>query len=290
MLFEFRAERIKTSGAELFIRHRGEGKPLVLLHGFPQTGAMWHRVAPALSERYRVICPDLRGYGRSDKPLSNDSHSPYSKQAMARDVVEIMRALGHERFMVAGHDRGARVAHRLALDYPESIERLCVMDIVPTLHMFDHTDQSFATGYYHWFFLIQGNGLPERMIGADPDYYLRSKLAQWSAPEAIFAPEALEEYLACFRQPETIHATCEDYRAAASIDLVHDRRDRHKRVTAPLLALWGNKGFVHRTYDVVNVWRDYANDVSGEALPCGHFLAEESPSEVLRSLSAFLSA
>ncbi|MGB1683097.1 MAG: alpha/beta fold hydrolase, partial [Arenicellales bacterium] len=236
------------------------------------------------------ICPDLRGYGRSDKPLSDDSHSPYSKQAMARDVVEIMRALGHERFMVAGHDRGARVAHRLALDYPESIERLCVMDIVPTLHMFDHTDQSFATGYYHWFFLIQGNGLPERMIGADPDYYLRSKLAQWSAPEAIFAPEALEEYLACFRQPETIHATCEDYRAAASIDLVHDRRDRHKRVTAPLLALWGNKGFVHRTYDVVNVWRDYANDVSGEALPCGHFLAEESPSEVLRSLSAFLSA
>lgn len=280
----FRAERISTSGAEINLVHGGKGPPLLLLHGYPQTHAMWHRVAPDLAEDFHVICPDLRGYGDSSRPVSDEAHTAYSKREMARDMAEVMTALGYQQFAVAGHDRGARVTHRLALDYPERIVRVCVMDIAPTLHMFRHTDQNFATGYYHWFFLIQPAGLPERMIGADPDYFLNEKLARWSGPEASFDPGAVAEYLRCFRDPAVIHASCEDYRAAAGIDLEHDELDRDRKVESPLLVLWGGKGFVHRSYDVVAVWQSYADRVEGRLLDCGHFLPEEAPADVVSEM------
>jgi haloacetate dehalogenase len=249
---------------------------------------MWHRVAPQLAEEFHVICPDLRGYGDSSKPESTIDHEPYSKREMAKDMVEVMKELGYQQFAVAGHDRGARVLHRMILDNPERVERACVMDIAPTHHMFKTTDQEFATGYYHWFFLIQPNGLPERLIGADPEYYLTEKMGRWSSPDSIFAPEAFAEYLRCFRNPETIHASCEDYRAAASIDLEHDTSDLHLKIECPLLALWGEKGLVHRKYEVLEVWRERANHVSGTALNCGHYLPEESPEQVLDELLPFL--
>jgi haloacetate dehalogenase len=198
-----------------------------------------------------------------------------------------MQALGYRHFGVAGHDRGARVTHRLALDHPERVDRACVMDIAPTLHMFRHTDQAFATGYYHWFFLIQPDGLPEQMIGNDPAYYLTEKLRRWAAPGASFDAEAIAEYIRCFSQPEAIHASCEDYRAAAGIDLVHDEADLARKLQCPLLVLWGSRGFVNRTYDVLNVWRERATQIEGRALDCGHFLPEEAPEAVVAELKRF---
>ncbi len=293
MLLEqgFETIRIQTEGAAIHCTHGGSGAPLLLLHGYPQTHVMWRRVMPALVDRFHVICPDLRGYGDSATPTSTADHSPYSKRAMAQDMVQVMAALGYAAFGVAGHDRGARVAHRLALDHPHAVQRFCVMDIVPTDHMFKTVDQAFATGYYHWFFLIQPGGLPERMIGADPAYYLSEKLKRWSAPgtvlSQVFGEEAIAEYIRCFSNPAVIHATCEDYRAAATIDLVHDAQDLHKTVTCPLLVLWGGRGFVQRTYDVLGVWRDRADQVQGKALDCGHFLAEEAPDAVAAELLRF---
>ena len=289
MLFgdKFTSTRVNTSGAEINLIHGGSGRPLLLLHGYPQTHAMWHEVAPRLADHFHVICPDLRGYGDSSKPLSTPDHTPYSKRAMAQDMVEVMDFLGYQEFCVAGHDRGARVAHRLVLDHPGRVERVCVMDIAPTYHMFKTTDQSFATGYYHWFFLIQPNGLPEHMIGCDPSYFLTEKLGQWSGPKALFADEAMAEYLRCFSNPETIHASCEDYRAAASIDLEHDEEDMDKKISCPLLVLWGAKGFVHRSYDVLSVWRERVLQVEGRALDSGHFLPEEAPIAVYEELLHF---
>ena len=284
----FEAVRLQTLGAEINLVHGGAGKPLLLMHGYPQTHMMWHRVAPRLAEEYHVICPDLRGYGDSSKPESSADHAPYSKREMANDMVEVMKELGYQQFAATGHDRGARVLHRMILDHPERVERACVMDIAPTHHMFKTTDQEFATGYYHWFFLIQPNGLPERLIGADPEYYLTEKMGRWSSPDSIFAPEAFDEYLRCFRKPETIHASCEDYRAAASIDLEHDASDLDRKIECPLLVLWGDKGLVHRKYKVLEVWRERANHVSGTALKCGHYLPEESPEQVLDELLPFL--
>lgn len=284
---DFQSTTIQTGGAEIFLRCGGRGAPLLLLHGYPQTHVMWHKVAKELAQRFFVVCPDLRGYGDSGKPPSDPAHANYSKRVMARDMVEVMKALGHEQFQVAGHDRGARVTHRMALDHPGCVLRACVMDIAPTLHMFRHTDQAFATGYYHWFFLIQGDGLPEHLIGADPEYYLRKKMGHWSAPDAVFDEGAMAEYVRCFSNPETIRASCEDYRAAATIDLEHDEADRGRRIECPLLVLWGNRGFVHRTYDVLDVWREYAADVTGRALDCGHFLPEEQPAAVIREFTGF---
>ncbi|MCK8514782.1 alpha/beta hydrolase [Methylonatrum kenyense] len=279
-------------GSEITInlQEGGNGPPLLLLHGYPQNHVMWHRLAPLLRQQFHLVCPDLRGYGDSDKPEGGPDHAGYSKRAMARDMVEVMQALGYQRFAVAGHDRGARVAHRMMLDFPERVSRGCVMDIAPTLHMFETTDQTFATGYYHWFFLIQPDGLPERMIGADPDYYLQQKLQRWSAPGARFDPDAVADYLRCFRDPATIHASCEDYRAAAGIDLTHDRADRGRRLEQPLLVLWGKRGFVHRQYDVAGVWRDYASDMQAAALDAGHFLPEEVPEAVAAELQRFFAA
>ena len=290
MLFsdKFSTFAIKTRDAEIQGVHGGTGSPLLLIHGYPQTHVIWHKVAPLLAQHFHVICPDLRGYGDSSMPASTADHAPYSKRAMAEDMAELMAQLGYDKFFVAGHDRGARVTHRLALDYPHKILKACVMDIMPTRYMFDKTDQNFATGYYHWFFLIQPDGLPEKMIGADPTYYLTEKLKRWSAPEMVFSAEVVAEYIRCFSRPEAIHASCEDYRAAATIDLEHDAADENKKIEAPLLVLWGLKGFINRTYKVLDIWSDYGACVTGKVLDCGHSLPEEAPNDVSKELLAFL--
>ena len=286
----FATHRIQTAQAEIRCVVGGAGPPLLLLHGYPQTHAMWHKVAPALARRYSVVCADLRGYGDSSKPASDATHAAYSKRAMAADMVELMRDLGHARFRLAGHDRGGRVAHRLCLDHPDAVLQVAVLDISPTRTMFAKTDQAFATAYYHWFFLIQPFDLPEKMIGADPLYYLRRKLGGWGTGVAHFDPRAMAEYERCFADPATIHASCEDYRAAASIDLEHDAQDAERRVGCPLLVLWGEKGVVQRLFDPVNDWRAVARDVRGHALPCGHYLAEELPDATLAALEHFFTA
>lgn len=264
----------------------GRGEPLLLLHGYPQTHVMWAKVANELSKEYFVICPDLRGYGDSSKPKGEDNHQNYSKKAMSKDIVELMKSLGHDEFYVAGHDRGARVTHRMCLDYPFMIKKACVMDIAPTYHMFVTTNMQFATGYYHWFFLIQKDNLPETLIGNNAEYYLKEKLKRWSAPDSKFDDEAVNEYVRCFDK-ESIHATCEDYRAAATIDMIDDESSRNKKIKMPLLVLWGEKGFINKTYNLIDVWKDYALDVSGCTLPCGHFLPEEAPNEVIEKLQKF---
>lgn len=291
MLFpkDFKTEKIKVNGIEINCEYGGnkENKtPLLLIHGYPETHLMWHTIVAKLSKKSFIVCPDLRGYGDSSKPKGDEQHINYSKKTMAKDMMDLMSYLGFEKFFVAGHDRGARVAHRMCLDYPERILKACVMDITPTYHMFKHTDQAFATGYYHWFFLIQSDNLPETLIGSNARYYLEEKLKRWSAKDAVFDKNAVEEYVRCFDK-ESIHATCEDYRAGASIDMSDDEKDRNRKITMPLLVLWGNKGFVHRTYDVLNVWKEYASDVKGKALDCGHFLVEEKPEDVYIELVEF---
>ncbi|WP_430397100.1 alpha/beta fold hydrolase [Ferrovibrio sp.] len=266
----------------------GSGPPLLLLHGHPQNHATWHKIAPALAERYTVIAADLRGYGDSSKPEGGERQINYAKRAMAADQVALMRLLGFGRFAVVGHDRGARVAHRMALDWPEAVERLALFDIAPTATMYARTDKAFATRYFWWFFLIQPAPFPETLILNDPAFFLRHHLnGQSKTPgatsEAIFA-----EYLRCYQQPETIRAICEDYRAAAGIDLEHDATDADKRVTAPLLALWGGKGTVGALYDVLETWREKALDVRGRPLDCGHTLQEEAPEATLAALLDFL--
>lgn len=288
MFEDFTPFDIVLDGVAIHGVRGGDGPPLLLLHGYPQTHAMWHRIAPALARHFTVIATDLRGYGDSAKPPSDDSHAAYSFRAMAADQVKVMAALGFPRFRLCGHDRGARVSHRLCLDHPAAVEKVALLDIVPTLHVYDSIDQRVATGYYHWFFLIQPAPLPERLIGADPDFYLRTKTGQWSRVAACFDEEAMAEYLRCFRQPETIHATCEDYRAAASIDLDHDRADHGRTVAAPTLVLWGARGLVGSAYDVLDVWRSRCADVRGRGLDCGHFLPEEAPDETLAELLGFL--
>ena len=285
----FATHRIRTTGTEIHCVAGGAGPPLLMLHGYPQTHAMWHKVAPALTREFTVVCADLRGYGDSGKPAGDATHSAFAKRAMAQDMVEVMRALGFPRFRLAGHDRGARVAHRLCVDHPDAVERVAVLDISPTRTMYGATDRAFATAYYHWFFLIQPFDLPEKLIGADPAYYLRRKIGAWSSGLSHFDPRALAEYERCFRDPATIHASCEDYRAAASIDLEHDEADvvAGRKVQCPLLALWGDKGVVNRLFDPLRDWGAVAMDVRGRALPSGHFLAEEAAEETLRELRAF---
>ena len=283
----FTTRHVATAGARIHCEVGGSGPPLLLLHGYPQTHAMWHRIAPRLAERYTVVCSDLRGYGDSSKPDGGEGHVAYSKRETAKDQVEVMQALGFARFKLVGHDRGGRVAHRLCLDHPQAVERVAVLDISPTRLMYAGSDMGFATAYYHWFFLIQPFDLPERLIGSDPVYYLRRKLGGLSSGLGVFDPRALAEYERCFADPATIHATCEDYRAAASIDLEHDGADAHARVQCPLLALWGEKGVVHRFFDPIADWKSVARDVRGKALASGHYLAEEVPEATLAELQAF---
>jgi haloacetate dehalogenase len=288
-MFEgFERRQIKTAGATINVLKGGKGPPVLLLHGYPQTHVMWHKIAPRLANDFSLVLPDLRGYGDSGKPPDGEDHFGYSKRATAQDQVEVMEQLGFKHFAVVGHDRGGRVAHRMALDHPERVTRLAVLDIAPTHKLYHNVSKAFATAYYHWFFLIQPAPMPETLIGNSAEFYLNSLLGIGRLKPHAITPEAFSEYLRCFRDPATIHATCEDYRAAASIDLLHDDADMGRKVTCPVLALWGEKGVMHRMYDVVAVWRERAANVSGKALPCGHFLAEEAPEETLTELRSFL--
>lgn len=282
--------RIPTDGAEINLTKCGDGPPLLLLHGYPQTHMMWHKVVPRLAEHFTVVAGDLRGCGDSAKPPGGGDHATYSKRAMALDQVQVMAHLGFDSFMVAGHDRGGRVAHRMALDHADKVRRLAVLDIVPTHKLFATTDKAFATAYYHWFFLIQPYDYPERLIGADPEYYLSRQFGRWGKTDSAFTAEAVAEYLRCFSDPAAIHASCEDYRAAATIDLDHDEADMACKVECPLLVLWGEKAPMHRLYNVLETWRERASDVRGRTLPCGHYLPEEAPDETADELVRFFTS
>ena len=283
MLFEgFSMSRIDLGEVQVRVRHGGNGPPLLLLHGHPQTHVMWHAVAPRLARDFTVIAPDLRGYGESSKPESAPDHMPYSKHVMAQDQIALMRYFGFESFSVAGHDRGGRCAYRLALDHPDCVQKLAVLDIIPTGEAFRRADMAFGLGYWHWFFLSQPFPLPERLIGSNPDnYYFRSGRER-------FHPEALADYLRCCHNPETIYAMCEDYRAAATIDYQLDEANRGvKRINCPLLVLWSKQGHLSKWYDVLSIWRDWADDVRGKAIEGSHYFAEETPEETLTALHEF---
>ena len=284
----FERKRIRTSGATINLEMGGDGPPVLLLHGYPQTHAMWHKVAPQLAREYTVICADLRGYGDSSKPRGVPGHANYSKRAMARDMAEVMAELGYLGFHVVGHDRGGRVAHRLARDYPKRVRSLTVLDISPTLKMYQSTNRAFAKAYYHWFFLIQEAPLPEKLLQGHVPWYILSRLGRGPSRLNHFDKRAVGEYVRAFEDPRTIHATCEDYRAAATIDLVHDRKDLRKKIKMPLLALWGRQGVIEALFDCLADWREVATDVRGRTLQCGHFIPEEKPKELLAELRRFL--
>ncbi len=278
------------NGMMLRVAITGQGEPLVLLHGHPQNHLSWRKIAPALSKHFTVIMPDLRGYGDSSKPPGGKDHRNYSKKMMAEDVVLLMDALGYNRFAFVGHDRGGRVGHRLALDYPQRVSRAVFIDIAPTATMYALTDKAFATRYFWWFFLIQPAPLPERMIGNDPAFFLQKHIeGQLKTPGAT-EPEIFADYLRCYQDPAMIHAACEDYRAAATVDLQDDAEDSTKRIGCPLLLLWGEKGTVGQLYDVIATWKEKALNVSGEALPCGHSPQEEVPEKTLAALLPFLTS
>jgi haloacetate dehalogenase len=294
----FKTEDIKTSGTTIHTVYGGNrnGPPLLLLHGIPETHVLWRKVAPALTQDYFLVMPDLRGYGDSGKPQGGGDHFAYSKRAMAQDQVEVMKHLGFEKFTLVGHDRGGRAAHRMALDHPEVLTKLVILDIVPTYLLYQNITQEFATIFYHWFLLVQPAPFPETMVANSAEYFLKCTLL-WlggrpiSEPVPDFVgPEIFQEYLRTFREPETIHAICEDYRAAASIDLAHDKADLDKKIQCPLLVLWSEKGPFHRMYDVLQTWQDRAVHVEGHSMPTGHFLPEQMPEEVTQELRKFLRA
>jgi haloacetate dehalogenase len=276
---------------DIHYRSGGNGPPMLLLHGHPQTSAMWHRVAPTLAQHFTLVLADLRGYGDSQRVAPDATHAAYSKRVMAQDMLALMQALGHARFAVCAHDRGARVAHRLALDHPPAVQRLMLLDIAPTLDMYERANDAFARAYWHWFFLIQPAPLPERLIEADPQAYLTDVIGRRHAGLSAFAPEALAEYRRCIRIPGSAASICEDYRASAAIDLEHDRADRAagRGLTMPLRVLWGAQGVVGRCFDPLALWRDCAAQASGAALPCGHYIAEEAPEPLLAEMLAFFS-
>jgi haloacetate dehalogenase len=285
----FKTAKIKTSGATINLVSGGNGSPVLLMHGYPQTHVLWHKIAPKLAEKFSVVAADLRGYGDSSKPEGGDKHENYSKRAMALDMVEAMHQLGFDKFAVVGHDRGGRVAHRLALDHADKVTRVSFLDIVPTYDMFHHVDQAFATSNYHWFFLIQPSPLPETLIGNSAEFFLRGRFTGL-IPQAV-TQEAYAEYLRCFKNPATIHATCEDYRAGASIDLEHDAADLARKIACPVLALWAERGNTARMFDVIATWQARAAmRVTGKVLPGRHFLPEEAPEQTLAELQMFLNA
>ncbi len=294
MLFEgFQAHDVPVAaGVTIRARVGGQGPALLLLHGHPQSHAMWHRVAGELAQRYTVVCCDLRGYGDSARPPEGEGSAAYAKRVMAADMVAVMAHFGHQRFLLGAHDRGARVAHRLALDHADKVEKLMLLDIAPTLDMYTQTSEAFARAYWHWFFLIQPAPLPERLIEANPVAYIRDVMGRRHAGLAAFAPEALAEYERCIALPGTATGICGDYRASAGIDLEHDRADRAagRRLAMPVRVLWGANGVVGRCFDVMALWKDAAADVSGRALPCGHYIAEEAPGELLPEMLAFFGA
>jgi haloacetate dehalogenase len=286
----FKEHRLKTRDAEVFFLTAGDGPPLLLLHGYPQTHVAWHAVAPLLVSNFSLVVPDLRGYGESKGPPPDPEHHGYSKRAMAEDMLEIMNALGYERFMMAGHDRGGRVAYRLALDHPDCVSKLAAIDIIPTLNVWEMMDKDAALGTYHWMFLAQPSPIPERLIGHDPDFYLHHLLESWAGRKNVQDPSAVDEYLRHFRKPSVIEATCEDYRAGATIDFEHDRLDREsgRRIQCPVLVLWGKRYLASKaTSSPADVWRSWANEVKEVTLDCGHFVLEEKPEACAEVLLEF---
>jgi haloacetate dehalogenase len=285
----FKQLTAKTSGATINCVTAGSGPPLLLLHGYPETHFMWRRVAPQLAEKFTVVAADLRGYGDSSKPPDGENHAGHSKRAMAQDQVELMASLGFQRFSVVGHDRGGRVTHRMALDHPDRIEKAVILDIVPTYKLFHNVTKEWATSSFHWFFLIQPAPFPETMIGNSLEFWVQSRFTRFNRlPAAARSSEALAEYVRCFRIPGTIHASCEDYRAASSIDLDHDAADMDHKISCPLLVLWGERGAMNRLYDVLATWRERASNVTGRAVSSDHFIPEENPEVLLSELKIFL--
>ena len=276
----------KTSGATINFVTAGSGPPLLLLHGYPETHIMWRKVAPQLAKKFTVVAADLRGYGDSSKPAGGGDHAAYSKRAMALDHVEVMESLGFQKFLVVGHDRGGRVAHRMAIDHPDSVQKLVVLDIVPTYKIFHTVTKELATSNFHWFFLIQPPPLPETMIANSAEFWLKTRFN--AVASGAIDKDAFAEYLRVFRTPEMIHATCEDYRAGASIDMTHDEADLQRKISCPILALWAKNGAMDRQYNVLDTWKERASNVAGKPLPSSHFIAEEVPEMLLAELGPFL--
>lgn len=274
---------------ELFYQVKGTGPVLLLLHGFPQNRSIWRRVCDQLSDSFTLVMPDLRGYGNSPKPASDPHHQNYSKRQMALDLIALMDRLGFQQFGVVGHDRGGRVAHRLAADFPARVQRLMLLDISPTLKMYEQTDMQFAVGYWHWFFLVQPAPLPEQLIGADPKGFMEAFMLKRHGGRATFDPENWAQYVEAIEDPACLHAMCEDYRASVTIDLEHDREDRKKgtKLSQPLRVLWGQHGMIERCFDPINDWLEVAESVSGRALDAGHYLPEERPLEVAQEIRQF---
>jgi haloacetate dehalogenase len=286
----FESRRMDVDGVTVNCAIAGSGSPVLMLHGYPENHLMWRHVAPAVAQDHTVVLADLRGYGDSGKPAPDPAGEVYAKRSMARDQLGLMRELGFDRFQLVGHDRGARVSHRLTLDHPAAVTRLAVLDIVPTRHVYGNVSRKMATAYYHWFFLPLGHGIPEHMIGADPGFWINSLVGPLLGKGASIDPDVLADYIRCFSDPATIAGSCADYRSAASLDLVHDEETyaAGQRIECPVLVLWGTQGFVGRGYAPLSVWQDYASDVRGEALPTGHFLPEEGPDLVIAALRNFL--
>lgn len=287
MNLDFKTQIVSNGDVNISVNVTGQGEPLLLIHGYPETHLGWYKMVPELAKKYTVICPDLRGNGASDKPAGAEDHSNYSKRAMASDMIAIMDELGFDKFKVVGHDRGARVTHRLCLDYPERVTRAVFLDIIPTLTLYETVNQDVATVYFHWFFLIQKAPLPENLIGGDPIQYLHWGLGGRIGGVEAVDPEALAAFEENMQDPDVIHATCEDYRAAASIDLEHDRADSDKKIQCPLLVVWGNLGPMGKLYDIMSTWQGKAENVQGLGLECGHYPAQEKPDELLAALADF---
>jgi haloacetate dehalogenase len=293
MLDDFEIAEIETGEARIFTRRSGSGSPILLLHGFPQTHLMWRSVAPVLARSFTVVCADLRGYGRSSCPASTPEHAPYAKRAMANDMVVVMERLGFRRFSVAGHDRGGRVAYRLALDHPDRIERVAVLDVLPTETVWDRADARFSLAYWPWSLLAQPEPLPERLLSAAADAVVDNALGRWGSPPAVFPPEVRAAYVEALRDPARVHAICEEYRAAATLDRAHDQTDRMRgrRITSPLLALWSAEGALGTWYadagGPIALWRAWSDDARGHPLSAGHFFPEEAPVQTADALSRF---
>ncbi len=282
----FKPIRIPTTGAVINGVMGGNGPPLLLLHGWPQSHVEWYRVAPMLAKQFTVIATDLRGYGDSSIPADGNNHEGYSKREMARDQIEVMRSLGFDRFALAGHDRGARVGQRMAFDYPDTVTKLALIDVIPTYTVYTHLTKEFATVYYHWFLLVQPSPLPETILGSSAEFFLRTWAFNGLIPDVI-TPETFAEYLRCFKNPATLHAMCEDYRAGATIDLEHEKNDLEKKIQCPVLVLWGSKGAMGLLYDVLAAWQEKALTVRGKAFDGGHWLPEQFPEDVSAELISF---
>ena len=287
---DFELSSINTKRGVIRYRKAGQGPVLLMLHGNPQTHAMWHKVAPELVNQYTVICPDIPGYGKSFKPVISNNHSTYSKVNMALDIINFMELIGFDKFQIVAHDRGARIAHRIALDFPEKVIKMILLDIIPTIEHFERTNMEFAMGYYHWFWLAQRSPIPESVINKAPEEWFFAHTSREEKDKNFFDPIALNDYLDCVKNPETIKAICEDYRAAATIDLIDDKksRDNNIKIKAPTLVLWGNKGKLEQWYEPLSIWQNYcSSDLRGNAINSGHYLAEENPDEIIKNIKLF---